>query len=134
MTRPGALQAAISALGAVEVAPGRYAWQMQSAAQSPLGYYSYGEPHWVTGDGAALYAVHAQGGSVRTVPLPQWWTPERRFAMRQRERNGEGALWTGATREEMQALKNRFDVPTGAKAATNRVITADLNTGEEIPA
>lgn len=127
------LTKAIAALGAVEVAPvvrsGEQRLFAQQVVDLPGGFTAYlsrlnGRVEWL------VYNLEKQ----THVLMPPWWSPQTQYAIKQRERNGEGATWARATREEAAALKARFDIPSeGARAVTNRVITADLVTGEEVP-
>jgi hypothetical protein len=105
-TQSDTLQHAIEALGAVEVAPGRYA-----IIRKYLGGYE------------TMRWNEAKRSFEHLAVMPAWWTPERRYAWRVDGANGES--WRIAEDDYRQ-----FGMPRGA---TSQRITADLETGEEVP-
>jgi hypothetical protein len=118
-TTTDSLQQAISHLGAVEVAPGRYAWQTKTQ-----------QTHWVVTSAKDLERLSAYLDHERAtdldwlaqsdaVEMPAWWTPERRYAVISKN----GVTCPGPSKELCRA--------SGACAL---VVTADLSTGEEVPA
>jgi hypothetical protein len=92
-TQKDSLAKAIADLGAVEVAPGRYAFK---------GVNGYGEPRWLIGT-AEQISDPDDMPIIETV-MPAWWSPSSR----------ETYVW-----------------PDGF---TVKRITADLSSGEEVPA
>lgn len=126
------LDRAIAYLGAVEVAPGRYALRMQDfwatmdaettrwLADSCQRYLGTRDPNALD-DTEALYDAWATL-QTRAVKMPSWWKPERRYAWRI---NGE-------TFADYRALKEAY--PRRVPSGSVQRITADLSTGKEIPA
>lgn len=124
-----ALQRAIDYLGAVKVAPGRYAYRSDDVKS------------WCIATAAMLEnlseAKQGRGPRPNLKPfcdaiMPPWWSPEARFAWRIA---GNGPNVTKADRAD------RFGSERAAKAEAHFIggaaverITADLETGEEIPA
>jgi hypothetical protein len=75
-----ALERAIAYLGAVEVAPGRYAFPARTITRQPQNTITY--EAWHVADKCALIKiiVHAAAlSTVGAVPMPAWWSPEQRF-------------------------------------------------------
>lgn len=101
------LQSAISYLGAVEVAPGRYAFRdkqrdniymVVTEAMLSAHCSSWRNGHW----------------------MPSWWTPEHRYASVDDDGN-----YSAGTHDFCRYL---------TQVGGGRTITADLETGEEVPA
>lgn len=113
-----ALQNAIDYLGAKEVAPGYYAFLSPTLHRwcvFPATVFS----HEKNPDGFVLNVVDEA-----SKPMPSWWTPEQRFAWRCIDKVcAKVFLYPSATAGH--------DSVAGHYA---KRITADLNTGEEIPA
>lgn len=110
-----ALDRAIAYLGAVQVA------DPDPAHTSPL--YAYRDP---AGSGryavmSADYLLLAHDTDDPLVLMPHWWTPERRYAVR------SGSLPDIV--HVTMAAKGDARMPAPAY-----IVTADLETGEEIPA
>ena len=117
---------AIEYLGAVEVAPGRYAYQQNPSAP------------WRTFDSDALCNLALNLGpggkgygpwafTLEYAEMPAWWTPEQQFAWAF-EYNDCGTI---------RRAPGRFTDQTDAYfAGVGRVVklTADLTTGAEVPA
>lgn len=109
-----ALASAIAALGAVEVAPGRYAipptsdsyWRMAAKDEMELFALSKG--------------VRRIWWRQARLKMPAWWSPERRYYMR---RKGETTGVPIRSPEPHKQYQYAFDI-----------ITASLETGEEVPA
>ena len=131
-----ALASAVAYLGAVEVAPGRYAFPSKVA------------PRWFTCDlanialcepAAGVYFAPIDKGDsffgcklTPCVLMPPWWRPDSRFAWRvvRRPLNKQPrVLFTVRTEEEARRLAHSSDNLRHVER-----ITADLNTGEEVPA
>jgi hypothetical protein len=101
-----ALSKAVAYLGAVEVAPNKYA-------------LTWGKRWYVTdAEGVELTRLLGGGEMIASIPtkMPAWWTPEQRFAWR----DAKGFMYFHAERAK-------------AYNATER-ITADLVSGAEVPA
>lgn len=121
------LRRAIDHLGAIEVAPGRYAYRVERCA------HGFDDSHRscpTAGDqcegtlgrwnvfGAVVYSNRLCTSFKDLVEMPAWWSPTRRFAV------GVSTKLAFATLEEARAA---FDAP-------HDVFTASLETGEEVPA
>ena len=100
-----ALQAAIESVGAVEVAPGFYAQQ-----EPDLSWHVSTDPVM---RGAKLIAWRS------SVAMPAWWRPNARFA------------WYAGNRRFTDGCPV---VINGKRVKVTRITTADLATGEEVPA
>jgi hypothetical protein len=112
VTTTDSLKSAIDYLGAVEVAPGRYA------------FYSQGTKRWYTTTAASVRVIGA-GEQFETAPdpivgMPQWWTPERRY----RFTCGQGHAFKTET-------KPAFEYGCAVCGSLMRGVTADLETGQE---
>lgn len=110
------LSKAIAYLGAVEVAPGRYAWHV------PIG----GTWNVCTADD--LLAGFTDAGEIFGVPMPAWWEPNQRFA-RRCTGGGVAGMRCGAIVSAFMGC-GRFKYCAGYYER----ITADLETGAEVPA
>jgi hypothetical protein len=116
------LTKAIALIGAVEVAPGRYAFPARTITRQPQNTVTY--EAWHVADKRALIEiiVHAAAlSTVGAVEMPSWWSPEHR------------AVWRSGARLSF----------TTEKPADNRAwesgppwirFTASLETGAEVPA
>ena len=114
------LTRAIEYLGAVEVAPGRYAWQPNGDEWRV----------WRVVDAETLLDLAAWVGldPFRCGhAMPTWWSPERRLAWRL---VGDPTDTRYETKQD--ALADLRGI--GAIGATIERITADLNTGDEVSA
>lgn len=98
------LAKAIAYLGAVEVAPGRYAFR------------AFGEGPWKIAEHLETWPINENSSPAYRVEMPAWWSPDQRFAWR----DAKGFMYFHAERAK-------------AYNATER-ITADLETGAEVPA
>jgi hypothetical protein len=128
-TDTDALARAIDYLGAVEVAPGRYAFPLE-----------VGKGPWRTCTPATLiesYELHFEHAAytrakqvyeTRTVPMPSWWSPTCREVW-QTVRDADGFIYSSNPTESegRQVLEGVCGAPV-----TLRHVTADLNTGEEV--
>lgn len=122
MTSP--LQAAIEYLGAVEVAPGRYAWTAD-------------KHRWWTASAADLAAIGntmpgywAQAlGKMPKAKMPSWWSPENTTVWR----CGHCGRIEKSMLTRGRNLRKRCN-DCGFSVSEFYVITASLETGEEIPA
>ena len=109
------LAKAIAYLGAVEVAPGRYAAKIFDSSAT-------GRWHLFPAERLKAIACDMDDPRVlwwpalRSVEMPAWWSPDQRFAWR----DAKGFMYFHAERAK-------------AYNATER-ITADLTTGAEVPA
>ena len=114
MTRStDSLTKAIAYLGAVEVAPGRYAFRISGqnwfvSTTNALEYYFAG----FASDGERLEYLQAR---CETARMPIWWTPDQRFAWRSIV---DGSFWKDP----------------GNDTNVRERIAADLETGAEVPA
>lgn len=108
MNDKDALQRAIETLGAIEVAPGRYAYQ--SGIKEPQAWR-------VTTD--ELVCEYGEARLRHGVLMPAWWTPEQRFAVIATN----GKTCPAPTRELAKAAN------VGAL-----IVTASSETGEEVVA
>jgi hypothetical protein len=123
------LAKAISYLNAQEVAPGRYAIPSKS-----------GKAWFTTNTDGVIAAADESDVRLsvhRYQKMPAWWTPEQTFAYRLNS-YGESSYgpWTDAAKAKRGAtiddLASQLKAFIDAKNCDR--ITADLNTGEEIPA
>jgi hypothetical protein len=118
------LKSAIDHLGAVPVAPDRYAYRADKTRR----YYVTDESD-LRLLGSLLADHDTQEGlaysewcsATTATEMPAWWTPERRYEVRD-----NGHFIHVAT----LALARRYCAEYGR----GRIFTADLTTGEEIPA
>ena len=109
-TSTDSLARAIDYLGAVVVAPGRVAWKEDDADN----FYTVAPLSAMQFDNSDEPMVDPD----KLTTMPSWWSPEQRFAL------DEGPMvHVYATAEKARA-----------NAPESRVITADLETGAEIPA
>lgn len=120
------LARAIAYLGAVEVAPGFYAYD-DGRGGMDWKAYSVADT-FAMRDLGANFDLRHKAASVgawermsKPSMMPAWWTPEKRFAWRYTDR-----VTIGAGLRYLQE-------PTRHREQFER-ITADLTTGEEIPA
>ena len=131
------LASAVASLGAVEVAPPvcslRHDHGVTPCEPDP-GTTRYAWPsceseNWFVGDDAALLHAHEPEplDYGHFVMMPDWWSPERRFARRCTGRGVEG-MRCGRIVEAFEKCGCEY-----AMGYYER-ITADLNTGAEIPA
>lgn len=120
-----ALKRAIEYLGAVEVAPGRYAFPSKV------------EPRWFTcgvenialcEPAAQVYFAPVDAGRsffgckiTPCVLMPPWWKPEQRFAVK--------CLSCGKIAESTNAMGGDCALENNGE-----IITASLETGEKVPA
>lgn len=95
------LAKAIAYLGAVEVAPGRYAWHREP---EPSG--------WYVGPESALYVPMLS----LFAKMPAWWSPEQRFAWRMPDGRVVD-LATHSFSEKLGAQRITADLKTGAEVA-----------------
>lgn len=103
------LAKAIAYLGAVEVAPGRYAM-------------TWGKRWYVTdAEGVELTRLLGGGEMIAHIPtvMPSWWTPERRFALK-----FNGKILCVGDKADILQIKGPRDI----------LVTADLETGQEVEA
>jgi hypothetical protein len=127
-TTTDSLKSAISYLGAVEVAPGRYAWR--PAVLVPAPYFvadaqGVERAHaFVVQNGAhALHFPHMLPAAARdnAAQMPKWWTPERRY----RFTCGVGHAFNTQT-------KPACEYGCAVCGSLMRGVTADLETGQEV--
>jgi hypothetical protein len=104
--RQGSLQKAIDSLGAVEVAPRRYATRASG--------------RWIVTSAEYLQEAAESGIGPIGASMPEWWKPEQRFAAKTPKVTYRFASLDQA--RELCTLKNP------------KFITVDLETGEEVPA
>jgi hypothetical protein len=120
MTTTDALQRAIQYLGAVEVAPGRYAYRNERLSR------------WEIISQAAMCARDRGGHWCPrhqwAVAMPAWWTPDERFAAY----IGDEIVSRDMTRDRT-VLKAHWALQDGQPTSVVRVVTAELTTGEEVP-
>jgi hypothetical protein len=109
MTHDDSLARAVEYLGAVEVAPGRYAFR------------AFGEGPWKIADHLETWPINENSTPAYRVEMPSWWSPEHRTT----ERCPHGKLAAQACRYTACGM--------GENATEWVRITADLATGEEIP-
>ena len=114
-----ALASAVACLGAVEVAPGRYAFAD--------GWTGCGDgKRWLLVSSEGLACLPRTGyhawRSKWTKPAPSWWTPDSRFAWRV-----HGVSSPFVDRAEAERIARSY----GHRTPPYR-ITADLETGEEV--
>ena len=125
MTENPTLSRAIAYLGAVEVAPGRYAYKQRDYIGEP-GTYVVANAWTIRevpiAEGNSKQAAQALA-LTHTVQMPRWWTPERRFAVRL-----QGDILGVYMRAGTSAAR-ALECSLHAEA-----ITVDLATGKEIPA
>ena len=109
------LARSIESLGAVEVAPGRYAVPM-GGLDKPTS--------WALATAEQLAAREPMTSmKPQDYPrLPSWWSPERRFAIT------TGTLETFPDLEMAEAFRDLN------YTSLDHIVTASLQTGEEIPA
>lgn len=127
-TTHDALARVIDYLGAVEVAPGRYAVPMGSLGNPPC--YQIAT--------ATQIAYREVGSACSFWPkMPQWWTPERQFAWLcwvLDDVSGPNEMGKLAKREIGTLTDYDGEVaPLIARGAHADCITVDLSTGEEVP-
>lgn len=105
------LERAIKYLEAVEVAPGRYAFHVKGA------------PCWyvVTSKSLAAYGKKQTPIVENPVAMPYWWSPENRTCV------------TCSKCDGRNVAKSHFNGARLCSGTTQR-ITANLETGEEMPA
>jgi hypothetical protein len=123
-----ALAKAVQYLGAVEVAPGRYAFPARTTTKALEGTTKREAWHVTDANGVIGIIVHAKALSeAGAVAMPAWWSPEKRFAWR--------TNWEGFS-ERTQALrfKSRGDAERYIEGGDVERITADLETGDEVQA
>ena len=121
-TSTDSLARAIEYLGAVEVAPGRYAVKdgerylvIDESDVPGLAFeFETGEPD--------------PDACAQVTEMPSWWSPEQRFAWR----NYIGANRWATTVERVESVPSAGDNPW--PVLSRERITADLETGAEIPA
>ena len=125
-----ALERAITYLHAVEVAPGWYAVQDRILRST---WYTVsaddlarvGHPHGPASRFSLLEAAWALDAQTLT-EMPRWWRPERRFAWR---------IVASVRGEEADPGARYTQEPSGAPLGYRfERITADLETGAEVPA
>ena len=109
-TDTSALERALDYLGAVEVAPGRYAYQRDS--------------RYLVASTTDMVMMGAGSLSLGRV-MPAWWRPERREAWRMTCDGGH----VGA-----RDASERFAAWPAEHLTCSERITADLETGDEVPA
>jgi hypothetical protein len=111
------LQSAIDRLGAVEVAPGRYALDDD---ETPKSWYVATAQGLLWLDSEQRFPDDdEQVGVVRI--KPKWWSPERRYA----HIDYNGIHRSRGTKEDAERVW---------MAGPGRIVTADLATGAEVPA
>jgi len=109
---------------AVEVAPGRYAWHTKR--------FPYTSGAWLTANSDWLLEASYDGVEIHerfATLMPPWWSPSQRFAWR----NVPNMDCRGNCNAEKRYLENPHD-DFGVPAEFYERITADLETGAEIPA
>jgi len=112
------LTKAIALLGAVEVAPGRYAWQ------PPIGGWTWN----ICTTEDLLSGWPSRSGEIFGVPMPSWWSPSHRFA------------WLGPVDSLHPADRGDRHLYVSSPASRDESvsryqrITASLETGAEVPA
>ena len=103
------LASAIDLLEAVEVASGRYAYE--------------GDGHWFIATAESLIRCQIDdefGLDEHSTAMPSWWSPEQRFAWRCDDCG--------------EICETQDDLARVCTTQSVSRITADLNTGQEIPA
>lgn len=121
-----ALTRAIEYLDAVEVAPERYAFQIARGDEYPW-YVATREQaqimceRYQALEGGGFYDRVSWVKEQGVLKMPRWWTPERRFAVMS---GSERRAWPTRSEALYHASEFRY----------SGIITADLETGEEIPA
>lgn len=91
---------------------------------------------WPRIGGGWIIRFNDRHGDLWNVRMPSWWSPERQYAWR--VFNGPGSATYGPWTE--QALAERFETKDDLFCEINahdgdyERITADLETGEEVPA
>ena len=119
------LAKAIAHLGAVEVAPGRYAWHTKR--------FPYTSGAWLTANSDYLLEVSYDGVEIHekfATLMPEWWTPGQRFA----SFDGDTLKATGSSKTAATLCDTRAEAPIYGAPLPYRLITADLETGAEVPA
>ena len=130
-TDTSALERAITYLGATEVAPGRYAYRDDATHRYYVVTADVMErlPQYLDAEDDSHTASH--GGysewcaDTQAVEMPAWWTPERREAWRMTCDGGH----VGA-----RDASERFAAWPAEHLTCSERITADLETGAEVPA
>jgi hypothetical protein len=113
------LAKAIDYLGAFEVAPGQYVFLYQGASKPRYYVFAAHELIALAEDTYGDLTPMSAG-----LPMPAWWTPERKYATDL----GDGERDTYLSRETAEAFCKQFHDENA------RIITADLETGAEVPA
>jgi hypothetical protein len=117
------LARAIEYLGAVEVAPGRYAM-------------TWGRRWYVTdAEGVELTRLLGAGEMIASIPckMPAWWSPENRVMLRCPSCQGVISRWPKDDAWKVDRCEHCDGILIEPDAGYDR-ITADLETGEEVPA
>lgn len=107
------LAKAVAALGAVEVAPGRFAFR------------AFGEGPWKIAEHLETWPINENSSPAYRVEMPAWWSPNQRFAVVY-----AGPITAGQMTRAFASVKEAL----AYKAfSDDRIITADLETGAEMP-
>ena len=128
------LARAIAALGAVDLDEGRdglghrFAFQHGSHARWWTAYGHTIFAWWASHD----YKPPTNGSCPHCVLMPSWWTPEQRFAVALDEYGTPGTRYAAATRSDAERILHA--VSGRARLEAPRILTANLATGEEVPA
>lgn len=129
------LASAVARLGAVEVAPGRYALRVELCPHGCDEYHCHDEPttcpgtnpRWVTMAERDLEPYKNGRRGVSYTAMPSWWRPDSRFAWRLPKGSyGVATDKRFKTRDEAEASAICGEIAER--------ITADLETGAEVPA
>ena len=116
------LSKAIAYLGAIEVAPGRYAIKSPTAGT------------WMITSADGLAAIHDAKAPVGKYQImPAWWSPEQRIMLRCPSCRGLISRWPKEDAWKVDRCEHCDNILIEPDAGYER-ITADLATGEEIPA
>ena len=117
------LAKAIAYIGAVEVAPGRYAFR------------AFGEGPWKIAEHLETWPINENSSPAYRVEMPAWWSPNQRFAWRETQ-----SAYRGAVKDKEGGLvliaSPDFDADnvTRLRPPHWRRITASLQDGSEVPA
>lgn len=128
-----ALAKAMQYLGAVEVAPGWYAFQ--GSWPNEKRWFVTDETQIIDRLGRILDKGYTPTTSwcyenFMGHMMPTWWSPEQRFA----SFDGGKLKATGSTKAAATLCDTSAEAPVYGAPLPYRVVTADLTTGEEVPA
>lgn len=135
------LSKAIAYLGAVEVTPGRYAFTMLRRDHADWRNFTacVSRYEWFTVSADALAVYSSQEYSeaywlqAYAKPMPAWWSPEQRIMLRCPSCRGLISRWPKEDAWKVDRCEHCDNILIEPDAGYER-ITADLQTGAEVPA